>query len=170
MQKIIALMFVLMFALAACGGGGGGSGGTTPGTTTPNITPPDTTPPTVSAIVPVYGATGALLNAPVTVTFSEPMRASTITGATFTLSNGATGTVTYSGTTATFTPTINLALSTTYTAFITTGVKDLAGNPMAHYFAWTFTTCIPAFVDPILYSTALAYTMAVAAANAACVG
>lgn len=153
----------LLFSLTACGGGGGGGG------TASNTAPADTTPPGVSSFAPVYGATGVLLSSQITVTFSEPMKASTINNTTFTLSNGATGTVTYSGSTATFTPSTYLALSTSYTAFTTTGVQDAAGNSMAHYFSWTFTTCTPAYVDPNLYVTAADYTMAVAHAEAACV-
>jgi hypothetical protein len=48
--------------------------------------------------------------------------------------------VTYAGVTATFTPSSNLTYSTTYTATITTGAKDLAGNAVAINKAWTFTT------------------------------
>ena len=55
----------------------------------------------------------------------------TINGTTFLLTQGITpvlGTVTYAGTTATFSPSANLASNTLYTATITTGAKDLAGN------------------------------------------
>jgi Protein of unknown function (DUF1566)/Bacterial Ig-like domain len=62
-----------------------------------------------------------------------------------------TGTVDYSGTTATFTPSGNLAYSTTYTATIaggTTGVKDAAGNALASNYTWSFTTTpVPINVD-----------------------
>ncbi len=40
----------------------------------------------------------------------------------------------------TFTPSSNLAYSTTYTGTITTGVRDLAGNAMAANYIWSFTT------------------------------
>jgi ketosteroid isomerase-like protein len=53
------------------------------------------------------------------------------------------GAVTYSGTTATFTPTTILANSTLFTATITTGAKDPAGAPLAANFVWTFTTAPP---------------------------
>jgi len=42
--------------------------------------------------------------------------------------------------TATFSLTFPLANSTNYTATITTGVKDLAGNAMAANKVWAFTT------------------------------
>jgi hypothetical protein len=48
--------------------------------------------------------------------------------------------VTYTGTTATFNPDANLTASTTYTATITTGAKDLAGNALASNYVWSFTT------------------------------
>jgi outer membrane protein assembly factor BamB len=69
-----------------------------------------------------------------------------VNSATFTLMNGAisiSGAVTYSGTTATFTPSVPLTLNTLYTATITTGVKDLSGNPMSTNYTWTFTTFAP---------------------------
>lgn len=101
---------------------------------------PDTTPPFVSVTNPANNATGVAVSSAITVTFSEAMTASTINIATFTISNGVTGTVTYTGTTATFTPTGNLAYSTAYTATITAGVKDSAGNIMAVNYTWSFTT------------------------------
>ena len=71
------------------------------------------------------------------------MDASTLTTATFTLSSGSgpvTGTVGYSGTTATFTPSASLTGTTIYTATITTGAKDAAGNALAANYVWSFTT------------------------------
>jgi hypothetical protein len=59
--------------------------------------------------------------------------------------------VTYSGTTATFTPTDPLEGDKEYTATVTTGATDLAGNPLAADVVWKFTTLVPvtgpAFVD-----------------------
>jgi len=103
----------------------------------------DTTPPTVASTNPVNGATGVSLSASAAATFSEAVDPSTVTTATFLLKQGSTsvpGTVTLSGTTATFKPSAPLAGSTTYTATMTTGVKDLAGNTMASNSSWTFTT------------------------------
>lgn len=105
---------------------------------------PDTTPPTVSSTVPAGGSTGAAINAAITATFSEALKGSTITTASFLLKdeadNPVNGTVSYNGTTAVFTPSTDLAYDTTYTATITTGVQDLAGNAPASHHAWTFTT------------------------------
>ena len=104
---------------------------------------PDTTPPTVTAIAPLDGATGIDPNANVTATFSEPVDAASVNGTTFRLTVGAstvTGVVTLSGLMATFNPSSPLAYSTTYTARVTTGVEDLAGNNMTSDRVWTFTT------------------------------
>ena len=48
--------------------------------------------------------------------------------------------MTYSGVTAVFRPKNNLAANTTYTARITTGARDLAGNALAVNKVWSFTT------------------------------
>jgi len=105
--------------------------------------PADTTAPTVSSTDPVNSATGVAINKNIAATFSEAMDPATISVANFTLRQGATpvaGTVTYVGTTATFAPASALAINTTYTVTITTGVKDLAGNPLLNNFAWSFST------------------------------
>jgi len=103
----------------------------------------DTTAPTVSSVSPSNGAVTVGVDSSISVTFSESMRSSTINTNTFTLTySGGTvsGTVTYSGKTATFTPSGNLAFDTQYTATITTGVKDEAGNPLGSNYSWVFTT------------------------------
>jgi hypothetical protein len=100
----------------------------------------DTTNPTVIGTSPVVGVA---VNSSISATFSKAMDPATITGSTFTIKQGTTsvgGTVTYAGTTATFTPSSNLVLNMNYTATITTGAKDLAGNPLKNNFVWTFTT------------------------------
>src|SRR5205807_168221 len=76
-------------------------------------------------------------------TFSEAMNPLTMTPLSFTLKQGTTavaGTVTYAGVTATFNPLSTLAANTTYTATITIGTRDLAGNALATDFSWSFTT------------------------------
>ncbi|MCP4113332.1 MAG: hypothetical protein GY749_48680, partial [Desulfobacteraceae bacterium] len=104
---------------------------------------PDTTPPTVSSTSPENGAESVSADSAVIVTFSEPMLSDTVTGATFSLSYGTddvAGTVTYNGTTGTFTPDEILAYNTNYTAMITSDAKDLAGNPLENDYTWSFTT------------------------------
>jgi hypothetical protein len=76
------------------------------------------------------------------------MDSSTITSATFTLTNGPTAVpaaVSYNSTNnvATLNPGADLAAGTTYTATIkggASGVKDAAGNALAADRTWTFTT------------------------------
>lgn len=128
---------------------------------------PDTTPPTVSSTNPANGATGVATNSSISATFSEVMLQSTMTSATFAMSGGVTGTVSYAGTTATFTPSNNLAASTTFAATITTGAKDAAGNALATPYLWTFTTAAPDTTPPIVTSTSPASAATGVAANSA---
>ncbi|MEO6452609.1 MAG: Ig-like domain-containing protein [Ginsengibacter sp.] len=117
----------------------------------------DLTPPTVISTDPAAGATGVVLDKKITATFSEIMNSVTITDVTFTLKQGATvvlGTVTYIGTTAKFSPSVNLAYNKTYTATITTGAKDIAGNALAADYVWSFTT-LQVTIPPMLASDSL---------------
>ena len=114
----------------------------TSGTQTFTVT---TLQPTVTFTNPANLATGIPLNRKIAATFSKPMDPTTITTATFTLVGGGTnvaGTVTYNAASnvGTFAPAANLAANTTFTATITTGAKDQAGNSLASNFVWTFTT------------------------------
>jgi hypothetical protein len=103
--------------------------------------------PTVTLVTPPNGSTLVCPNtAVITATFSKAMNPATINTTTFTLTGPGNvsipGAVTYVTATkiATFTPTLALAVSTTFTATITTGVADSFGNQMAANFVWTFTT------------------------------
>jgi hypothetical protein len=99
--------------------------------------------PTVTSTDPLNNVTGVSRNKEVAFTFSEAMDPSTVNTTTFTLKQGVTavqGTVTYSGMTATFTPTNTLAAGTVYTATMTTGAKTIAGNSLASNSVWSFTT------------------------------
>jgi hypothetical protein len=101
--------------------------------------------PTVTSTAPIYASTGSPINTKILVTFSTAMDPTTITTSTFTLQHGTasdTGTVSYTGVTATFIPSANLATNTVYTATITTGAKDSAGHALAVNFVWSFTTGI----------------------------
>jgi len=122
---------VLLVAIAGCGSDDNPSA------------PGDTVAPTVNSTNPANGAIGVAV---ITASFSEPMNASTITTTTFTVTGPGptpvTGTVAYDASTqiARFTPSSALALSTAYTATITTGVRDVAGNALASNHVWSFTT------------------------------
>src|SRR5207302_63468 len=64
------------------------------------------------------------------------------------------GTVSYAGVTATFTPASALAPLTAYTATVTTGARDLAGNALATDFSWSFTTGVtPDTTRPLVSAT-----------------
>jgi hypothetical protein len=104
---------------------------------------PNTTAPSVATTNPASGATGVPTNQNVSVAFSEALAPATVNGTTFILEQGTTavtGTVLYGGNTATFKPATALASNTVFTGTITAGVTDLAGNPLASPFVWTFTT------------------------------
>lgn len=102
----------------------------------------DITPPTVISTSPFNGDTGVPANADVSATFSEAVQASTVTSSSFTLKKGTTqvsGNIFSSGNTANFIPSSNLEYGQTYTAAVTTGVTDLAGNHMSDNYTWSFT-------------------------------
>ncbi len=115
----------------------------------------DTTPPTVTATANANGATNVAVNADISATFSESMNPSTISNTSFTVKDSVTGTqvagtVSYSGVTAEFKPTVPLAGGTRYTLTIkgaTGGVTDLAGNAMLADYVWSWTTGVGATPD-----------------------
>ncbi|MDO8723839.1 MAG: Ig-like domain-containing protein, partial [Syntrophales bacterium] len=125
----------------------------------------DTTAPTVIYTSPEGGATGVAIDRDINATFSEPMDRSTLTTSTFTVKRGTTpvtGKVTFADKTATFTPTTKGSTDTLYTATITTGAKDRAGNALASNYVWSFTTGLAAdttaptvtFTSPVNGATA----------------
>ena len=125
---------------------------------------PDTAAPMVSSTSPAASATAVAKGGNVTATFSEEMDSATITAATFTLKQGSTsvpGAVSYAGNVATYNPTGDLALSTVYTATITVGAKDMAGNALAAAKVWTFTTeaAPPVGPDTVVLGTAGNYVI-----------
>jgi hypothetical protein len=145
-QRSIGLFSILVVTLllSACGG---------------NSTPGGSLGPTVLSTNPSANSTGVNINTTVSAIFSTPMAPATITGSVtqpvvapaFTVMQGSAavaGTVTYSGSTATFTPTSNLAISTPFTASISTAAKDLAGNPLVATKSWGFTTGTTASLGP----------------------
>ena len=106
----------------------------------------NTSAPTVTLTVPANAATGVGINQAINATFSTGMDPSTINTGTFTVAGPGvtpvTGTVSYDATShiATFRPASNLTSNATFTATVTTGAKDLSGNPLAANKVWTFTT------------------------------
>ncbi len=102
-----------------------------------------TGPRPTAVVKPGPNTTGILVTTKVTATFSEPVNG--VTSTSFTLKDTAGNTVTapvaYDPVTrvATLIPSSSLKAGTTYTASLTTGVEDLAGNPFAGR-SWSFTT------------------------------
>ena len=105
----------------------------------------DTNAPTVT-VVPANNAVAVAVDASVVWTFNEAIKASTITKDNFILLTAANavvaGALTYDSTAKviTFKPTSNMAGSAVFTAIVTTGVKDLAGNALAAALITKFTT------------------------------
>ncbi|MBN2078595.1 MAG: Ig-like domain-containing protein [Spirochaetes bacterium] len=119
-------------------------------------TEPDTTPPTfvggtnnpTNPPLVELTDTARLAAAPpqaIRIDFSEDIDPNTLNGTTFYLDDGTdviAATIAYNAGTdrATLTPAVNLTESTTYTVTVTTGVRDLSGNPLAAGTSWTFDT------------------------------
>lgn len=112
----------------------------------------DTTPPTVTVTNPAKLATNVPIDKKINATFNEAMSPSTMILANMTLKEtllGSTvaGTVTYDvqSNIATFSPGSNLKPATDYTATLSNGAQDLAGNALVvpaldGLNPWTFTT------------------------------
>jgi hypothetical protein len=129
---------------------------TSPGTTAPpgTVPPPvgptgvDRIAPTVLVVAPVDGSSNVNPNAIIGARFSEQVQRSTVSLTTFTLTdsdgNPVQGTIIRPSspsnaiTTATFDPVSPLLIGETYTASITQGIRDIAGNAMAPH-TWSFT-------------------------------
>ncbi|MFN7131924.1 MAG: Ig-like domain-containing protein, partial [Myxococcales bacterium] len=102
-------------------------------------------PPSVVAISPADQAQNVALDVQVTATFSEPIDTTTLSDQTFFLrdgSNNLAATVTYDAATrkATLSPTNALPEGRTYTATVTSAIKDRAGNTMTAAKTWSFST------------------------------
>jgi hypothetical protein len=107
----------------------------------------DTTPPTISSSLPTANATGVSISADYVLTFSEAIRSDTITSDNIFMlktsdNTPIAGTLSWNSaqTVITFNPTSNLTANTQYSVFITTGIKDIAGNSIASTSVRYFTT------------------------------
>ncbi len=100
----------------------------------------------VTGTSPLNGAAGVPPSATlINVAFNKVIDQSSLTTTSFTLTSGAggvTGTVTYSPATRTaiFYPSGSLLPGTTYTATLTTSLRDQAGNALGAPYVWSFTT------------------------------
>jgi hypothetical protein len=126
----------------------------------------ESTRPTVSSTSPAAGASGVAVNTSVSAHFSEAMRPESMTTAIFLLrddsGNPIGGTVAYANRTTTFTPFAALASATQFTATITTGATDLAGNALASPYVWRFSS------GPAPDTTAPAVTSTSPASSSSC--
>lgn len=111
------------------------------------IRPPDQAPPTVVSTSPANAAANAPVSAAIRARFDERLTATSINADTFSLvdSRGdpVSGSVEYSDPddrTASFVAASPLAYLEEYTATLSTGVRDEAGNALASAYAWTFST------------------------------
>ncbi len=130
---------------------------------TVNPSTSDSTPPEVSETYPEAGAGSVHIaetsgngdttaySPTVTAIFSESMDADTLTADSF-IVDGVTASVYYDEEMqkAYYVPTSPLSHSTTYTARLTTAVKDKAGNALASEYSWQFTTESPANISVVL--------------------
>ena len=111
--------------------------------------------PVVISTIPANGALGVPFNQIISATFNEAVNPSTISESTFIVKKAdgtaVSGKVSYSGTTATFTPASRLSANTTYTGRITTAVKDLNGNALQADYVWTFATGM--IIVPVVTAT-----------------
>ncbi len=104
---------------------------------------------------PTNGATDVPLYSVISITFSGPMDASTITTSNIIVQNGlgsVAGHLSYvdSTNTVVFTPAENLSRLTTYTVTVKQDVKDTSGATMGFDYVFTFTTA-DVYQDHISY-------------------
>jgi len=127
-MKFFKLLSLLLFSitLAACGGGGGGSN--------------DSSAPTVLSESPSDSTQYVALRPTISVTFSEAMDQGSAETAVSSVPALPTGTFAWSGNTMSYTPAAELSYSTGYAVTVGTGAKDLAGNPLARAYTWSWTT------------------------------
>ena len=137
-SHIPLLIISIAVLTAACGGGSGGGAVV------------DITPPTVIATDPPDNAVGVQVSDPIIATFSESILPASVTSSSFQVTddmgNPVKGTVSTSGRRARFAPAPDaLVKAAICHATLTTGITDLAGNPLAANSTWTFTTTTDAW-------------------------
>ncbi|HEY7856091.1 MAG TPA: Ig-like domain-containing protein, partial [Terriglobales bacterium] len=124
---------------------------------------PDLTKPLIVSTLPANLAVAVPINQSISAVFSKSMNPATITAATFTLTPpsgpAVPALVTYAAiaNTATLQPLAPLVANTKYTATVSVGAQDLAGNALAAGLVanpWTFTTAAaPALTPPTIVTT-----------------
>jgi hypothetical protein len=101
---------------------------------------PDTTRPGVVSTSPDNNACNIPVDAEISITFSEKMKATSINSETFIISDNTTGSINYEDSMATFTPSGVLMYDHGYVAYVYPAVEDEAGNQLGDYYIWTFST------------------------------
>ena len=99
--------------------------------------------PAVISTDPVNLATNVPLNKTISATFNQVMNPQTVNNTSFTLKEGnnlVAGVFSFNGSTILFNPNASLLSATTYTATLTTAIKNAAGDGLASNYIWTFTT------------------------------
>ena len=119
----------------------------------------------VISVVPANGTTGAAVTSVIAAQFNDNIDMATVNSTTFSVTDGVTpvsGQFSYEAQlkTVKFTPgtiavPVNLASSQSYTVTLTTGILNIAGEPMAADYSWSFTTAaasVPeiSVISPIL--------------------
>ena len=107
----------------------------------------DGVPPTVVSVLPADGASNVDVTADIVVTFDEAIDPSTVTAASFVLTDSSdssevAGTFAFSNAdrTLTFSPASDLTANTLHALRLTTAIEDVAGNGLAADFQSDFTT------------------------------
>ena len=107
-------------------------------------TEPDTTAPTSQSYSPSDNATNISTSDNITVTFSEAIASSSVSGTSFKVVDNASVTVSGSysvdNATVTFTPSASLTPYLKYTVTLTSGITDASGNALQSPPSWSFTT------------------------------
>ncbi len=105
----------------------------------------DTTPPTVVGTTPANNAAGVPLNSSVSITFSEPMDQSNLSGITITGPGGNSipAALSYANNMVTLNPNQDFTNGTSYTVNVPTIVRDANGVALAQNFTFSFTTVSP---------------------------
>jgi hypothetical protein len=131
--------------------------------TTGTSTAADTTPPTVTSTTPANNATNFAIGTSPTITFSEAILPGSVTTASISIINVTAGNTNVTGFTLSQSSdrktvtigSLSLANSTQYKIIISnnssSGIKDLAGNPLDQTYNILFTTQAPSVV---LYNVA----------------
>lgn len=131
-------MGLLVAALGAAACGDDGSG--------PPPGPADTVAPRVVSLSPGLGENGVRQDVVVTVVFSERVNPATVAQASFFLTTqfvSVAGTYAVADSVANFIPSTPLESLTVYTATLTRGIRDPAGNQLVADTSWSFATGAP---------------------------